>query len=606
MRMAGGHLERRWFLPIVLGLALATCAAMTVIHWDRITGLNFRDTDDALRLVEVRQFLAGQSWFDVSQYRIDPPFGTSMHWSRLVDLPIAGLILLFTPLAGTGMAERIASAIVPLMLTVALFVMFALAARRIGGERVALVSSLLLCFSVSILIQFHPMRIDHHNWQILMAAVTLWATFDPQPRRGGTIAGLAVAFWLHVSAEAMPYVALFGGLYGLRVIARAAEWPRLLHFAATLALGSFALLLGVRGWPAAATYWCDAMSPTFLWPLFVVALMLPLGSHLIGEHSPVRRLLVLAIAAVAGAGTYLLSGRQCLGGPFEALDPLVYNDWYLFVSEGRPLWEQSVAAMLIVIAPLPLGLVGGLIAMRSSPDRTTWLRWVQLMFLALGAFAIAMVVMRAITVAHLLLLPGAAVLLIAAWKRARAITATIPRILATTGLFVLTPIGAQMLLMPLSGIDMEKTANSTDDMARRDCSIPEGYAALAALPTGIIFAPLDIGPFVLAFTPHSVIATGHHRANLAMREVIRGFRAPADQARTIVTDRNADYVAYCPGWKEVRRYTSQSPNGLLADLEHNRPPAWLRPVPMPASQNVRVYRVIYPAGTKRMAKPFMQ
>src|ERR1700733_1318490 len=47
------------------------------------------DTDDATRLVQVHDFLAGQGWFDLTQYRIDPPDGLLMHWSRLVDVPIA-------------------------------------------------------------------------------------------------------------------------------------------------------------------------------------------------------------------------------------------------------------------------------------------------------------------------------------------------------------------------------------------------------------------------------------------------------------------------------------------------------------------------------------
>jgi len=40
-------------------------------------------TDDAMRLVQVRDWIGGQGWFDLFQYRLDPP-GTSMHlrWSR--------------------------------------------------------------------------------------------------------------------------------------------------------------------------------------------------------------------------------------------------------------------------------------------------------------------------------------------------------------------------------------------------------------------------------------------------------------------------------------------------------------------------------------------
>src|SRR3954452_14790108 len=44
---------------------------------------SFIDTDDAMRLVQVRDLLAGQSWFDLTATRLDPP-GTLMHWSRVV------------------------------------------------------------------------------------------------------------------------------------------------------------------------------------------------------------------------------------------------------------------------------------------------------------------------------------------------------------------------------------------------------------------------------------------------------------------------------------------------------------------------------------------
>ncbi len=46
------------------------------------------DTDDAMRLVVVHDFLAGQNWYDNVQYRLNTPFGAEIHWSRLVDLPI--------------------------------------------------------------------------------------------------------------------------------------------------------------------------------------------------------------------------------------------------------------------------------------------------------------------------------------------------------------------------------------------------------------------------------------------------------------------------------------------------------------------------------------
>ena len=53
--------------------------------------LEFRGNDDFMRLLSVRTWLAGQSWFDMTQYQFVPPDGLSLHWSRYVDLGIGAL-----------------------------------------------------------------------------------------------------------------------------------------------------------------------------------------------------------------------------------------------------------------------------------------------------------------------------------------------------------------------------------------------------------------------------------------------------------------------------------------------------------------------------------
>lgn len=49
-----------------------------------LQGLRLPDTDDAMRLAEVRDLVAGQSWFDMVQHRFLPPAGrraTGRGWS---------------------------------------------------------------------------------------------------------------------------------------------------------------------------------------------------------------------------------------------------------------------------------------------------------------------------------------------------------------------------------------------------------------------------------------------------------------------------------------------------------------------------------------------
>lgn len=43
------------------------------------------DTDDATRLVMVRDMFAGHGWWDQKITRLQPPVGLYMHWSRLLD-----------------------------------------------------------------------------------------------------------------------------------------------------------------------------------------------------------------------------------------------------------------------------------------------------------------------------------------------------------------------------------------------------------------------------------------------------------------------------------------------------------------------------------------
>ena len=67
-----------WGLLVMLVLL---ASASRLIEW------RFPDPDDILRLVQVRDLLAGQGWFDLDQHRIDPLRNVPMHWSRLAGCP---------------------------------------------------------------------------------------------------------------------------------------------------------------------------------------------------------------------------------------------------------------------------------------------------------------------------------------------------------------------------------------------------------------------------------------------------------------------------------------------------------------------------------------
>ena len=108
-----------WLL--LAGVVLLTVTLLLLrMAYNGFDQVLFADNDDAMRMVVVRDFLSGQNWFDHTQYRLNTPWGADMHWSRLVDLPIAALVLLARPLAGAS-AEIVPAWVWPIML-LALFI----------------------------------------------------------------------------------------------------------------------------------------------------------------------------------------------------------------------------------------------------------------------------------------------------------------------------------------------------------------------------------------------------------------------------------------------------------------------------------------------------
>ena len=122
--------ERHWRWIVVIAW-LCICALWIVQKWASIRYFFLPDTDDNMRIMQVRALLHGQGWFDLRNYRMNPPFGANIHWSRLVDLPIAGLILGLRPFLGGPGAEKWAVAIAPLLPYLLLLFSLELNARRL-------------------------------------------------------------------------------------------------------------------------------------------------------------------------------------------------------------------------------------------------------------------------------------------------------------------------------------------------------------------------------------------------------------------------------------------------------------------------------------------
>ena len=122
--------QDRWRSLVLLAWLILT-AYFIWQRWKGINAFGLGDTDDNMRIMQVRAWLHGQGWFDLRQYRLNPPHGANIHWSRLVDLPIAGLILTLRPLLGGVMAEKVAVTVAPLLPLLLLLFSLSLIVRRL-------------------------------------------------------------------------------------------------------------------------------------------------------------------------------------------------------------------------------------------------------------------------------------------------------------------------------------------------------------------------------------------------------------------------------------------------------------------------------------------
>ncbi|MBV9394681.1 MAG: hypothetical protein JOZ84_09735, partial [Methylobacteriaceae bacterium] len=154
-------------LAIVAALALGL-----VLTWPRVLAVwqtgAFLDTDDAMRMVQVRDLMAGQGWFDMVAHRLDPPGGVLMHWSRVVDVPLVALIAFFRLVAAPEAAERLARLAFPLALQGGLYAGLAWCGGLLIGARGRLPALALGFLSGVMFGQFQPGRIDHHAPQIML------------------------------------------------------------------------------------------------------------------------------------------------------------------------------------------------------------------------------------------------------------------------------------------------------------------------------------------------------------------------------------------------------------------------------------------------------
>jgi hypothetical protein len=565
------------FVPLLILLALGlglilTFGGVTAV-WT--TGV-FRDPDDAMRLVQVRALLAGQSWYDMTVYRLDPPGGSFMHWSRIVDIPLALLIKLFSLFTPVEMAERLMRIIFPLMLQAALYAATARIAKSLMGRAAIMPTVFLVLLSGIAFGQFQPGRIDHHAPQIVLLAFMLGSLVDAvksQRLFHAAIAGALAAISLAISLENLPFILTLWGLVGgFWIWHGRAQNGWLKGFALGL-LCALPLCFVATVGPAR---WFLSVPDAFSFGQLIAGMsgaLVCFGLAYVPECLNTRFIrLALALAGAACVFCLVaLTGGEAMRSPFADIDPLVRDIWLSNVHEAwsfARLLQKEPDSAIIFMAPLVLAVVASIVASFRETGRNR-LQWIMVAAVSVMGLAMGLLLIRVFTsVSALAPLGGVwAIMQLKHWLERSG------RAGAMVWCFVLLlPFGSIPWALAI-GNDETKLKNPAED-----CHASAAFTPFTALPPGLILAPIDAGSHLLAFTSHSVLAAPYHRNNHGNKVALDAFLASPDDARSIVIDSGAKYLAICPGLGETSVLGERNPQSLAATLVDGNSPKWLTPV----------------------------
>ncbi|NTS65427.1 AcrB/AcrD/AcrF family protein [Sphingomonas sp. HHU CXW] len=580
-------LDRRWInLTLIAWVMIA--AWYIGQRWTAIQWLSLGDTDDNMRLMQVRGLLAGQGWFDLTNHRLNPPIGFNIHWSRLVDLPIAALILLFRPFVEVAEAERLACGIAPLIpLSLALLGLGATVRRLVSPLAWPLAILIVLVTNVA-LGMYMPDRIDHHGWQLAMLCLTVAGLCDPQGARGGLIVGLASAYSLTIGLELLPFAATAGAIIGLRWVWDADERIRLTTYALALGGGTAAGFAGFASY-ANRVMRCDALTPVYLSTVAVAAALL-LALAFWSPRSRAVRIVAALAAGAAVASFFALAFPQCLGRP-EQVAPELYKSWLANVREAKPIYQHPLRSAAPIVALPIIGLIGALFATWRARRTPALLGWTCVALFTAFSCLMLLWQARAGPAAQLMAVPGAVALALAMlpWI---ASPRWWPAKLAAAGMaYVLVSGWFMTLAVRYLPIDRPNAYVTRVNRATGRCLTIPAMRSLNALPRQTVFTFVDLGPRLITLTHHDAIAGPYHRNGDAILDVQHAFSRSPAEARAIMRRHGATLLLVCPNMAESTNYRAKARGGFYDQLAHGRTFDWLESVPLPAGSPFRAFRI---------------
>ncbi|NLS18408.1 hypothetical protein HGP16_17760 [Rhizobium sp. P40RR-XXII] len=588
--------SRYWSHPALVAFiyAVVVIIAQLVIHRN-LTDYVGPDNDDAMRLVEVRDFLAGQGWFDMMQYRLGLEGGTLMHWSRFIDLPIASLILFFRIFFSPEGAEAAALTVWPLMLILPLMFFMGLAGRRIAGAEGMHFSLILTSLFVVISPRFVPGSIDHDNVQLGLVALTVAMLVDESYRpRNFAIAAIALAIQLGIGAETTPFVAV-----ACMSVACLWTWkgedfaPAAKAFVLTLTIAVSAAFFSLVPPRLYSTVTCDNLSLGFYGITSAGCVGLLLSALFASRLSRPWRIAVLLANGTFVFATTVALAPQCLRNPLADLDPMLVDVWLSKVTEAQSILSMARREPDTLGAFYATGFLAMVVcAFRILRGNRSGLHAVLMALVAVN-WVIALVQVRGAEFANLLAIPPLALLIAEFRRNYMADTKNLRSAL----LYVVAALVSVPAVWAIGGALASKRLSNSLLVAERakaeetaDCASKAALAPISSLEPGVIVSASNMGAPLLRFAPHRALSGPYHRDQAGMLAELHIALAEPRQAEALLREAKVTLLAFCKNDPQVELLSEMKSKGLYAQLGAGHVPAYLEPIPAPADAAVRFFR----------------
>ncbi|MCX2756970.1 hypothetical protein OQJ65_01170 [Vibrio sp. Sgm 22] len=161
---------------IVISVIWLVCATVIFIYkWESVSALNLNDNDDYMRFVQFQDWMATGHWYLEPMNNFNAADGIVIHWSRFPDLILSLVAFPLLFIVDDNLAYTISISLVPLLYLLLLSLSCFYLADHLFGAKYRFISMMFAISSPSI-IHFLPGSIDHHNIQLVFAALFLALT----------------------------------------------------------------------------------------------------------------------------------------------------------------------------------------------------------------------------------------------------------------------------------------------------------------------------------------------------------------------------------------------------------------------------------------------